>query len=78
MVGDLGSQVEHAAAVSEGDHPLESSVSVTIATTPASKETDWPDYGTARSRQTAYGNSRTTFDEMQTRSSKANDSSEPP
>lgn len=78
MVGDLGSQVEHAAAVSEGDHPLESSVSATMATTAASRETNWPGYGTARSRQIAYDNSRTTLDEMQTRSSEANDTAEPP
>jgi Fungal Zn(2)-Cys(6) binuclear cluster domain len=39
MVGDLGSQVEHAAAVGQGNHPVESSTSATSATGATSSET---------------------------------------
>ena len=67
MVGDLGSQVEHAAAVNESDHLVESSLNATR-----------PDYGLARYDQTAYGNPSTTLDEMQLGSSRANDTSEFP
>lgn len=76
MVGDLGSQVEHATAVSEGDHPVESSLRATKTTSAISSETGWPDYGLARYGQTAYGNPFTAIDEMQTGSSRANDTSE--
>ena len=78
MVGDLGSQVEHAAAVSEGDHPMESPLTATNTTSAASSETAWPDYGLARYDQTAYGNPSTTLDEIQTVSSRANDTSDLP
>lgn len=76
MVGDLGTQVEHAAAVSEDDHPLESSVSAANATSAAPSETVGPSYGSARNSQTAYGNPRTTLDEVHAGSSRANDTSE--
>ena len=78
MVGDLGSQVEHAAVMSEGDHPVESSLSATNTTSAASIETGWPDYGPRRHSQTAYGNPSTTLDEIQTSSSRAKDTSESP
>ena len=78
MVGDLGSQVEHAAAVSEGDHSVESSLSATNATSAASNETVWPDYGLPRYGQTAYSNPSTALDEIQRGSSRANDASEFP
>ena len=75
MVGDLGSQVEHAAAATEGDLQMESSVSATNATSAASSETGWPDYGLGRYSQTAYGNPSTTLDEVQAGSSRATDTS---
>ena len=75
MVGDLGSQVEHAAAVSECDHPVESSLSATNTTSAAPSETGWPNHGLARYGQTAYGNPSTTLDEVQTDSSRANETS---
>ena len=78
MVGDLGSQVEHVTAASEGDHPAESSLSAINTTSAASSETGWPDYGLARYGQTAYGNPSTTLDEVRTGSSRANDTSESP
>ena len=78
MVGDLGSQVEHAAAVSEGHHPLESSVGATNAMSAASDEIVWPDHGFARHSQIAYSNPPTALDEVQTGSSGTKDTSESP
>ena len=78
MVGDLGSQVEHAAAVSEGHHPMESSVGATNATSAASDEIVWPDDGFTRHSQTASSNPRTALDEVQTGSSRTKDTSESP
>ena len=78
MVGDLGSQVEHVAAVSEDDHPVDGSVSARNTMRAASSETGWPNSGLARYSQTAYGNPSTTLDEMHASSSRANDTSESP
>ena len=78
MVGDLGSQVEHAATVSEGHNPVESSVGATSATSAASDEILRPDHGFVRHSQTAYSNPRTVFDEVQTDSSRKKDISESP
>ena len=78
MVGDLGSQVEHASAVNEGDHPVESLVSATNTSSAASSENSWPDHGVARHSRSTYGDSRTTLDEMRVSSSRANDTSESP
>ena len=78
MVGDLGSQVEHAAAASEDDHPVDDSVSARNTMSAASSETGWPNSGLARYSQTAYGNPSTTLDEMQAGSSRANGTSESP
>ncbi len=76
MVGDLGSQVEHASAVNEGDHPVESSVGATNTTSAASSETGWSDHGHARYSRSAYSDRRTTLDEVGTDSSRTNDTSE--
>ena len=78
MVGDLGSQVEHAAAVNEGDDPVDGLVNARNTTIAASSETAWPNSGLAHYSQTAYGNPSTTVDEVQTGSSRANDFSESP
>ena len=78
MVGDLGSQVEHVAAVNENDHPLESLVSAANATSVAPSETERPDYRLALNNQTVYGNPRMTLDEVDTASSGANDAPESP
>ena len=61
MVGDLGSQVEHAAVVSHDNHPLESS---TMAT---SSDMGWPDHH----GEPASGNPRTTGEGEQTASAMA-------
>ena len=57
MVGDLGSQVEYAAAASQGNHPTDGLTSGTSAT---SSETGWPDHRLALLSQSASGNPRTT------------------
>jgi hypothetical protein len=72
MVGDLGSQVEHAAAVSQGSHPVESSTSAT------SSETGWPGHRLALQGQSASGKPRTTRDGVQTGSGMAKGTSESP
>jgi hypothetical protein len=77
MVGDLGSQVEHAAAVSQANHPVESSTSATSATGATSSETGWPNNLLAHS-QSASGNPRTTRDGVQTGSGMAKGTSESP
>ena len=77
MIGDLGSQVEHTTAVNEGGHLVESSLTTMNATSAASSEIGWPDYGLARYGQTAYGNPSTTLDEVQN-SDRGNDTSEFP
>ena len=78
MVGDLGSQVEHAAAVSQGNHLMDSSTSAISATSAISSETGWPDHRLPRHSQSANGNSRTTRDGVQTSSGMAKGTSEPP
>ena len=75
MVGDLGSQVEHATTVSEGDHRLESSLSAINTTSAASSETGWPDDPLTRYGQTACGNPS---DAVHTGSNRINDTSESP
>lgn len=74
MVGDLGSQVELAAAVSQDDHPVEGSASVTSAT---SSETV---HRLALQSQSASssGEPRTTCDEVQTGSDVEKRTSESP
>ena len=66
MVGDLGSQVEHAAPVSQGNHFVESSTSTTSATSMTPSETGRPDHRLALYDQSADGNPRTTRDAVQT------------
>ena len=78
MVGDLGSQVEHATAASEVDHPAESSLSATNTMSAASSETGWPDDPLTGYGQIAYGNPSATLDEVHTGSNRANDTSESP
>ncbi|SLM40424.1 Transcription factor domain, fungi [Lasallia pustulata] len=75
MVGDLGSQVEHAAAASQGNHPADISTSGTSAT---SSETPWPDHRLALLSQSASGDPRTTCDGVQTGSGMARGASESP
>jgi Fungal Zn(2)-Cys(6) binuclear cluster domain len=75
MVGGLSSQVEHAAAVSQGSHPVESSTSATSATL---SETGWPDHRLALHSQSASGNPPTTRDGVQTGSGMAKGTSESP
>ena len=78
MVGDLSSQVEHAAAVSQDNHPVESSMSATSATSATSSETGWPDHRLALHSQSASGNPRTTRDGVQTGSGMTKGTSESP
>jgi hypothetical protein len=75
MVGDLSSQVEHAAAVSQDNHPVESSTSATSATL---SEMSWPDHRLALHSQSASGDPHTTRDGVQTVSSMAKGTSELP
>lgn len=72
MVGDLGSQVEHAAAVNQNIHPVKSSTSATSATL---SETCWP---VTLDSQSAGGDPRTMHNEVQTASAMANSTSESP
>ena len=72
MVGDLGSQVEHATAVSQGNHPEASSTSAT------SGETGRPDYRLALHSQSATGNTRLTGDGVRSDSCMATGTSESP
>jgi hypothetical protein len=76
MVGDLGSQVEHAAAASQGNHPVENPTSVANTTSATSSEMDWPDHRLALHSQSASGNPHTTRDGVQTGSSMAKGTSE--
>jgi hypothetical protein len=78
MVGDLGSQVEHAAAGSQGNYPVGSSTSAISATSATSNETGWPDRRLALHNQSASGNLRTTRDEVQTGSGMVKGTSESP
>lgn len=78
MVGDLGSQVEHAAVVSQGSPFVESSTSTTSATSTKSSETGRPDYRLALHDQSANGNPRTTRDAVQTGSGMTKGISESP
>lgn len=75
MVGDLGSQVEHAAAVSQGNHTAERSTSTTSATL---SETSLADHGISLQSQSASGRPRATCNGVQTSSSMAKDTLEPP
>jgi hypothetical protein len=75
MVGDLGSQVEHAAAASQGNHPVENSTSATSATL---SETGRPDHRLAPHSQSASGNPHPTRDGVQTGSGMAKGTSESP
>jgi len=78
MIGDLGSQVEHAAVVSQGNHPVESSTSAINATSATSSETGWPDHRLALQSQSASGNPPTKRDGVQTSSGMAKGTSELP
>jgi len=87
IVGDLSSQIEHAAAASQGNHPVESSKSATSATNATStasateaisSETGWPDHRFALHGHSVSGNSRTTRDGEQTGSDMAKGISESP
>lgn len=78
MVGDFTSQVEHAAAVSQDNHPVESSTSVTSAISAISSETGWPDPRLALHSQSASGNLLTPRDGLQTGSGMAKGTSESP
>jgi hypothetical protein len=78
MVGDLSSQVEHAATVSQGNHPVESSTSVASTTSATLSETGWPDYRLALHSQSASGDLHATRDEVQTGSGMAKGTSELP
>ena len=80
MVGGLSSQVEleHAAAVSQRSHPVESSMNATSATIATSGDTGWPDHRLALHGQSASGNPRTTRDGVQTGSGMARGTSESP
>ena len=55
MVGDLGSQVEHAVGVTRGNHLVESLTSATSGTSTTSSETGRPDDRLALYDQTASG-----------------------
>ncbi|KAF6233405.1 hypothetical protein HO173_008337 [Letharia columbiana] len=68
MVGDLGSQVEHATAVNQENHPVEKSTSTTSVTL---SETAGLDHPLALNSQSASGNPPTTRDGMQTDSGMA-------
>jgi hypothetical protein len=78
MVGDLSSQVEHAAAVRQGNHSVESSMSASSATNATSSETGWPDNRLALHSQSADGNPRTTHEGVQTGSGIAKGTSASP
>ena len=73
MVGDLGSQVEHAAPVSHGNPLIQSSTS---ATSTILNETRRPDYRLALPDQSADGNPWNTRDAVQTGSGTTNAISE--
>ena len=75
MVGDLGSQVEHAAVVDQDNHPLETLASASNAT---SSQTGWSDDRFALHSQSTSGNSTSTRDGVQTSSDMATVSSESP
>ena len=66
MVSDLGSQVEHVAAVDQGSQPVENSTSVTIAAGVTSSETARADHQLGAHSESAKGNSRTTHEELET------------
>ena len=55
MVGDLGSQVERAVGVSQGNHLVEGLTSATSGTSTTSSETGQPDARLALYDQTASG-----------------------
>jgi hypothetical protein len=78
MVGDLGSQVEHAAAVSQDNHLVENPTSAASATSAASSETGWPDHRLALHSQSASEHPHTTRDGVQTGSDMAKGASELP
>ena len=75
MVGDLSSQVEHAAAVNQDSHLVESLASATSATL---SEMGWPDHQPALHSQSASEDPHTTRDGVQTDSSMAKGTSELP
>ncbi len=75
MVGDLGSQVEHAAVVRQTSPPVEGSTSATSAN---SSEMGWPDHGLALRSPSASGSPQTARDGMHIGSSMARGSSESP
>ena len=78
MVGDLGSQVEYAAAASEPNNLVESSTSAARATSVNSSETGWPDDRLALHSQPATGNPRPTRHGVYTASGVAKSTSESP
>ena len=78
MVGDLGSQVEHAAAVSQGSHAVESSTIATDATSATSSEPGWIDHQLTPQSQSASGYTHTTRDGVQRGANIAKDTSESP
>ena len=75
MVGDLGTQVEHAGAVSQANQPLESSTSATSAT---SSGKGWPDHQLDLHSQQASGVPHTMRDGVQTGSGMAKGSLKSP
>jgi Fungal Zn(2)-Cys(6) binuclear cluster domain len=78
MIGDLGSQVEHTAAASQGNHPVENPTSAASATSATSSEMGRPDHRLALHSQSTSGNQRTTRDGVQPGSSMAKGTSESP
>ena len=78
LVGDLGSQVEHAAVVSHENHAVENSTSAANVTRATSSETGWPDRRLALHSQSASGSPRITRDGVQTDYGMAKDTLESP
>lgn len=78
MVGDLGSQVEYAAAVRQDSHQVEGSTNVKSVTSAISRETGWPDHELASNSQSAGGIPSTTRDGVQTGTIMAKGTSESP
>ena len=78
MVGDLGSQVEHAAVISHGNYPVETLTSVTSVTSATSSETGRADRRLPLQDQSANENPWTIRDAVQTSSSMRQGISESP
>lgn len=80
MVGDLGSQVEHVAAVSRGNHQIENSINsaTTVTSAASSQETGWSDHHFDLHGQPESGNPLTAHDRVQTGSGMVKGTSELP